>query len=66
MKLSKKIWDEDEMGWITTDNKSLIECAKCNGKDESGAKDKIAHEEFCFQGIIFNALNVGGLSPDDT
>jgi DNA repair exonuclease SbcCD ATPase subunit len=54
----QKIWDEDEMGWLTTDGQKAIECGHCKGKNLDGDKDKIQHDDYCLQGVIYKALNI--------
>jgi hypothetical protein len=48
------VWDEDEMGFITTDGSDVKECVKCGG--QTGDYGFIAHRDGCIQDPIENAI----------
>lgn len=50
----KRLWDDDEMGWII--DGSTFECNNCGCK--SNTKETIKHDEGCVQGYIFDAINL--------
>lgn len=57
----KRIWNEDECGWITRDDQpDSFECGKC-GK-QSDTKESVVHEEYCTQGFIYKTLSL--TNPD--
>lgn len=52
----QRLWDDDEMGWILTDNTAGGECVKCGASTKENNLSSIRHEEGCVQGYIYEAL----------
>lgn len=52
----QRIWEDDDMGWITTDGQTEIECGGCGASNAEGDKSKIQHDDWCVQGRIFKRL----------
>lgn len=50
----QKVWDDGEMGWLTIDGSSIVECGQCGCSALS--RELVKHDSGCIQGVVFAAL----------